>query len=84
MNIYSKNVRRHRNSLSITAQILCYSNFVLYKNKDKYSISSAELIEPFLNIKNSIQKLTYAAHFVKLWKMSSRKIKLLVILLSYF
>ncbi|MCX7923509.1 MAG: DNA repair protein RecO [Clostridia bacterium] len=62
----AKNSRKTRNRLSAGTQLLCYSDFVLFKGKDIYSISSCDVIEPFYEIRNDIIKLTYAAHMLDL------------------
>lgn len=63
MVIYAKGARRTRSRLLASAQLLSYSKFVLIKGRDMYSISSAELIEPFYNIRNDLSKLTYTSYF---------------------
>ncbi|HHW30552.1 MAG TPA: DNA repair protein RecO [Clostridiaceae bacterium] len=61
---FAKNAKRPRSRLSAGAQLLCYSDFVLFKGRDIYSVNSCEVIEPFYNIRNDIIKLTYAAHML--------------------
>ena len=58
----AKGARRPRSRLIAGTQLLCYSNFVLFKGKEMYSINSCDVIEPFYDIRNSIEKLTCAAH----------------------
>lgn len=58
----AKGARRPKSKFVAGGQLLCYSDFVLYKGKDLYSINSCEVIEPFYEIRNDIIKLTYAAH----------------------
>jgi DNA repair protein RecO (recombination protein O) len=62
----AKGARRPKNKLAAGTQFLCYSDFVLFKGKDMYSISSCDIIEPFYEIRNDIFKLTYTAHMVDL------------------
>ena len=45
---------------------MCYSEFVLFKGKDIYSINSCDVIEPFYDIRNDLERLTYAAHMTEL------------------
>ncbi|MCX8130260.1 MAG: DNA repair protein RecO [Clostridia bacterium] len=62
----AKGARRPKNKFAAATQFLCYCDFVLYKGKDMYSISSADIIEPFYEIRNDVFKLTYSAHMVDL------------------
>ena len=59
-----KGARRPKSKFVAGAQFLCYSDFVLFKGKDMYSINSCDVIESFYEIRNDIVKLTYAAHTV--------------------
>lgn len=58
----AKGARRPKSKFVAGSQFLCYSDFVLYKGKDMYSINSCDIIEPFYEIRNDIIRLTYAAH----------------------
>ncbi len=61
---HAKGARRPRSKLVACSQLLCYSDFVLFKGRDMYSINSCEVIEPFYEIRNDIVKLTYSAHLI--------------------
>ncbi len=61
---YARSARRQRSSISAGTQLLCYSEFVLYKGKSMNSVNSCDVIEPFYEIRNDVVKLTYAAHMV--------------------
>jgi len=60
--VYAKSSRRPRSKLIAGTQLFCYSDMVLFKGKDMYSINSCDVIEPFYTIRNDVVKLTYAAH----------------------
>lgn len=60
----AKGGKRSKSAISAASQIMCYSDFVLYSGKEMYSINSCEVIEPFYEIRNDMEKLTYAAHFM--------------------
>jgi DNA repair protein RecO (recombination protein O) len=60
----AKGARRPKSKFVAGSQFLCYSDFVLFKGKDMYSINSCDVIEPFYEIRNDIIRLTYAAHAV--------------------
>ncbi|MFA6308216.1 MAG: DNA repair protein RecO [Clostridia bacterium] len=58
----AKGARRPRSSYVAATQLLCYSDFVLFKGRDMYSINSCDVIESFYDIRNDIARLTYASH----------------------
>ncbi|MDQ2085987.1 DNA repair protein RecO [Herbivorax sp. ANBcel31] len=62
----AKGARRPKSRFVAGTQLLCYSDFVLFKGKEMYSINSCDVIEPFYNIRNSIEKLTCAAHMTEI------------------
>ena len=59
---YAKGARRTKSPLAAGTQFLCYSDFVMFKGKELYSISNCDIIEAFYEIRNDIVKLTYSAH----------------------
>lgn len=60
----AKGGKRPRSKLCAASQWLCYGEYVLYRGKDLYSVNTCEVIEPFYKIRNDMEKLTYAAHFM--------------------
>jgi len=60
----ARGARRPKSKLVAGTQFLCYSDFVLFKGREMYSINSCEVIEPFYEIRNDIVRLTYSAHIV--------------------
>ena len=58
----ARGARRGRSRLIAGTQLLSYSDFMLYKGKDLYTVNSCDIIESFYNIRNDMHKLTYAAH----------------------
>lgn len=63
---YAKGARRTKSKFVAGVQFLSYSDFVLFKGKDIYSINSCEVLEPFYEIRNDIERLTYSAHMVEI------------------
>jgi len=59
---FAKGARRTRSALSASCQLLCYSEFVLFKGKDSYNVSSCEVIEVFYGLRSDMERLTFAAH----------------------
>ncbi|NLD48523.1 MAG: DNA repair protein RecO [Clostridiaceae bacterium] len=62
MSCSAKGARRPKSRMSSGTQLLCYSEFVLFKGRDIFSINSCDVIESFYNIRNDVEKLTFAAH----------------------
>ena len=62
----AKGARRPKSRLVAGTQLFCYSEFVLFKGKDIYSINSCDVIEPFYDIRNDLTKLTYSAHMIEI------------------
>lgn len=62
----AKGARRPRSGFVAGTQLLSYSDHMLFSGKEMFSLNSCEIIEPFYEIRNDIEKLTYAAHFVEL------------------
>ncbi len=62
----ARGARRNRSGLIAGTQLLCFSDFVLYKGKTMYRVSQSDVIESFFNIRQSIEKLSYATYFVEL------------------
>lgn len=61
---HAKGARRPRSKFVACTQLLCYSDFMLFKGRDMFSINSCEVIEPFYEVRNDIVRLTYSAHLI--------------------
>lgn len=57
-----KGAKRSKSSLTACSQFLVYSDYILFRGKDIYKVNSCEVIEPFYNIRNDLQRLTYASY----------------------
>ncbi|HEY5584060.1 MAG TPA: DNA repair protein RecO [Ruminiclostridium sp.] len=66
ISIAAKNARRAKNSLSSGTQLFCFSDYMLFKGKELYNMSSCEVIESNYEIRNDIVKLTYCSHILDL------------------
>ncbi len=66
ISVAAKNARRPKNSLSSGTQLLCFSDYMLFKGKELYNMSCCEVIEPNYEIRNDIYKLTYSSHILEL------------------
>ncbi|NMB34207.1 MAG: DNA repair protein RecO [Clostridium sp.] len=63
---FAKGARRPQSRLVAGTQLLCYSDFMLFKGRDMYYVSSCDIIEPFYDIRNDLERLTYASHMNEL------------------
>ncbi len=59
---YAKSAKRPRSKFVAGTQFLCYSNLVLFKGRDLYSLNSCDVVEPFYEIRNDVVRLTYSAY----------------------
>lgn len=66
ISVAAKNARRAKSSLSSGSQLFAYSDYMLFKGKELYNMSSCEVIEPNYEIRNDIVKLTYCSHILEL------------------
>lgn len=63
---FAKGARRPKSPLAACTQIFCYSDFILFKGKEMYNISSGDIVETFYNVRNDIETLTYCAHITEI------------------
>lgn len=66
ISIAAKNARRPKNSLSAGTQLLCFSDYMLFKGKELYNMSCCEVLQSNYEIRNDIVKLTYCSHILEL------------------
>lgn len=64
ISVMVKGGKRPKSKLAAGSQVLCYGEYVLYSGKNLYSMNSCEVLESFYEIRNDMEKLTYAAHFM--------------------
>lgn len=63
---YAKGASRMKSRLAPTTELLCYSNFMLFKNKDRYTVDAADSINMFFGLREDIEKLSLATYFAEL------------------
>lgn len=63
---YAFNARKLKNSLATASSMLCYGEFVLFKNRDKYTVDSAEPERLFFGIRNDLESLALASWLCEL------------------
>ncbi len=62
----ARGARRMKNSLSSATQLLCHSDFTLYKGREKYIIDEAEPLDLFMGVRSDLEKLALAQYFCEL------------------
>jgi len=66
LSVIARGARRPRSNLAAGAQLLCYSDMLLYKGRGMYHLNSCEVIESFYSLRSDIVKLTYTAHILEI------------------
>lgn len=61
-----KNAKSPKSSLAGAVQILCYSDFCLFKGKSSYIVNTAETINSFYALRLDVIKLSLAGYFCEL------------------
>lgn len=70
---FAKGARSLKSALAPSSNIFTYSKFVLFKNKDRYVINSAEAIELFFELRSDVLKLSLAQYFLELTAYATRE-----------
>ncbi len=60
----ANSAKRPKSKLVAGTQLLCYSDFLLYRSRDMYRVNTCDVIQSFYPIRDDIIKLTYAAHLI--------------------
>lgn len=63
---YASGARRMKSSLASVSSMLCYGEFVFFKNREKYTVDSAESERLFFGIRKDLDSLAYASYFCEL------------------
>ncbi|MEG1869709.1 MAG: DNA repair protein RecO [Oscillospiraceae bacterium] len=63
---YIRGAKRLRSSLTSSTQLFCYSHFVLFKHKNKYSVNSADVNAEFYEITKELETFTLATYLAQL------------------
>lgn len=61
-----KGAKNTKSKYLSATQMFCYSEFVVFKGRDFYSVTSAEVIESFYSLRNDMNKLSYSAYLMEL------------------
>ena len=63
---YAGGANRMRSSLSASTELLCYSQFVLFHNRGRYSVNNADTIRTFFGLRGHMENLSLASYFAEL------------------
>lgn len=62
----AKGARRPKSSLLAGTQLFSFGEYLMFKGTNTYHINSCEIIEIFYELRNDLEKLTYAMHINKI------------------
>ncbi|MBP8988685.1 MAG: DNA repair protein RecO [Clostridia bacterium] len=57
-----RGARRTRSPHLLSTQVFSFSSFELFYNKNRYTLQSSELIEPFMALQQDLERLVCASH----------------------
>ncbi len=63
---YARGARRMKSALAPATGLLCYSTFILFKNRERYTVDKADLSAVFFGIRQDIEKLALASYMAQL------------------
>lgn len=63
---YARGARKPRGSLKVPSELLSYSCFVLFWNRDRYQVDRADLDTLFMGVRADVEKLSLASYFCQL------------------
>ncbi len=66
LSAYAKGSKRIKGRNHSATEVCCYSSFVFYENRGRYSVDSAETEKIFFGIRQDVEKLSLANHFLHL------------------
>lgn len=62
----ARNSKKSGNRISSGTQLLCFSDFMMFKGKELYNVTSCEIICSFYELSHDIVKLTYVSHILEI------------------
>lgn len=66
ISVYAQGARKPRGTMRVSVELLSYSCFVLFRNKDKYVVDKADLNNVFMGVRADIEKLSLASYLCQL------------------
>lgn len=64
---FANRANRPRSKLAGTTELLCYSDFVLFKSKQNWIVDHADAINTFFKIRSNFESLALASYFAQLF-----------------
>lgn len=64
---YAGGANRPRSAFAGSTELLCYSDFVLFKNRERYSVDKADSSRIFFGIRSRYEDLALASYFAQLF-----------------
>lgn len=66
ISVYARGARKPRGTMRVSAELLSYSCFVLFHNKDRYVVDKADLNHVFMGVRADIEKLSLASYLCQI------------------
>lgn len=63
---YANGANRTRSKLAASTELLCYSDMVLFKNRDRHTVDKADSKRIFFGIRGDLEKLALASYLAEL------------------
>lgn len=63
---FLNNCKKINSKTLAASEMLCYCKFVIFKNKEKYSINEVQLLKQFTNIRQDVEKLSMGCYMAQL------------------
>lgn len=73
MTAYANGANKSGSKLSASTELLCYSHFVIFSNRGRNIVDSADSLHIFFGIRSDLEKLSLASYFAELAKELSPK-----------
>lgn len=62
---FAKGAKKTNSKLLAGSQIFCYGDYILFKGKNNYNVNQVSLIEPFHNLRQNMDTLTYGLYVLE-------------------
>lgn len=66
LRLFARGARKPKSKLMAGAQLFCYCDFLVYEGRGFLTVSQAEIIESFYNIRTDLDRLSEAARLLQL------------------
>ena len=63
---YAKGAKRIKSSMASSTEFLCYSRFVIFRNRDRHWVDKADSNNVFFGVRGDIEKLALASYIAQL------------------